>query len=62
LDVLGAGELVVLLNIVVGVTLDPTSHNLWPFEVAIWGAGSVAVMLLLFLLRWITGASRRQAA
>ena len=52
----------VLLNILVGVTLDPTSHNLWPFEVAMWGAGSVAVMLLLFLLRWLTGASRRQAA
>src|SRR5690606_12281669 len=52
----------VVLNILVGVMIDPTSHNLWPFEVAMWGAGCTAVMLVLFLLRWITGASRRQSA
>ncbi|KAA2285875.1 hypothetical protein F0415_04055 [Arenimonas fontis] len=52
----------VMLNIVVDVIRDPTSHNLWPFEVAMWGAGSVAVMLVLFLLRWMVGAGRQRRA
>ena len=38
-----------VLNIVVGVARDPTSHNLWPFEILLFGgfgAASIAVMAL----------------
>lgn len=53
LPVVGLG--LVLLNIVVGVMLDPTSHNLFPFEILIAGMVSGGWMLALFILRWITG-------
>ena len=39
--------LVVILVIVLDAVRDPTSHNLWPFEICIWcGAGLVALGLL----------------
>jgi hypothetical protein len=41
----------VLLRIVVDVARDPTSHNLWPFEIAQAGVGSVAFMGALGLLQ-----------
>ena len=50
----------VLLNILVGVIIDPTSHNLWPFEVLMWGLASLAIMVVLALARWI-GRRRQQA-
>lgn len=43
----------VVLRILLGTFIDPTSHNLWPFEVVMWGALSCGAMLLLGL-----GASR----
>lgn len=54
----------VLLNIIVGVVIDPTSHNLWPLEllmVAIVGLVWIGVLALarLFVARRATpGASR----
>ena len=50
----------VVLNILVGVMIDPTSHNLWPFEVLMWGLASLAIMVVLALARWI--GRRRQKA
>ena len=41
----------VVLRIVGGVARDPTSHNLWPFEVLQAGALSVVVMVVLSLAR-----------
>ncbi|MCB0079511.1 MAG: hypothetical protein KDE47_01205 [Caldilineaceae bacterium] len=41
-------------NIAIGITLDPTSHNLWPFEVLIWLAMAVGVAGLLYLVRWLS--------
>lgn len=41
----------VLLNIFVGTMLDPTSHNLWPFEIVIWGLPCVLAMVVIALLR-----------
>ncbi|MFZ7094948.1 hypothetical protein ACOPJQ_13030 [Luteimonas dalianensis] len=41
----------VLLNIVVGVAIDPTSHNLWPFELLMAGMACVGIMLALWLAR-----------
>lgn len=42
----------VILRIIVGGLLDPTSHNLWPFEILMTGASCLAVMLTLSLVRW----------
>lgn len=41
----------VLLNIVIGVSLDPSSHNLWPLEFGLWSAGASVYMLLIMLVR-----------
>jgi hypothetical protein len=40
-----------VLNIVVGVARDPTSHNLWPFEILMFGGFSAASMAALALFR-----------
>lgn len=45
----------VILNIIVGALFDPTSHNLWPFEIIMWGACSTLWMLALVLLRRVLG-------
>lgn len=49
----------VALRIVVGVAVDPSSHNLWPFEILMAGGLSVAIMIVVAAARKITGASRR---
>lgn len=49
----------VVLRIVFGVAADPTSHNLWPFEILQVGVLSVLTMGLLALARRLT---RRQEA
>jgi len=41
----------VVLRIVVDVARDPTSHNLWPFEILMFGAASFAVILVLAFVR-----------
>jgi len=41
----------VVLRIVVDTARDPTSHNLWPFEVVMWGGACVAFMLVLRFTR-----------
>lgn len=46
----------VVLNILVGVAVDPTSHNLWPFELLQAGLVSLAMTTVLFLLRKVRGA------
>jgi len=48
----------VLLRIIVDTARDPTSHNLWPFEILLWGALSCGAMLLLGLARRLSGAGR----
>jgi hypothetical protein len=47
----------VIGRIVVDTALDPTSHNLWPFEILMWGGASTIAMGVLALLRWV---GRRQ--
>jgi hypothetical protein len=37
----------VVLRILAGTAIDPTSHNLWPFEIVMWGGLSCFAMLLL---------------
>ncbi|HET8649157.1 MAG TPA: hypothetical protein VFL95_03890 [Gemmatimonadales bacterium] len=48
----------VVLRIIVGVTIDPTSHNLWPFEIVLVSLAALAAMVLLVVARRIAGAGR----
>jgi hypothetical protein len=41
----------VLVRLIIGTTIDPTSHNLWPFEILIVGGLSLLIMAALTLLR-----------
>jgi len=45
----------VVLRLIAGVSVDPTSHNLWPFEILMVGLLSVGVMAVLMLLRKLAG-------
>lgn len=47
-----------MLRILIGVARDPTSHNLWPFEILMAGALSAGAILVLSLARRLTGAGR----
>ena len=47
----------VVLRIVVDTARDPTSHNLWPFELLMWGAGSVAIVVALAVARRLLRAT-----
>lgn len=48
----------VVLRIAAGVTIDPTSHNLWPFEILQTGVLSVVVMGVLWGVRKWFGTGR----
>lgn len=48
----------VVLRIAIGVAIDPTSHNLWPFETLMAGAVSTGAIAALLVLRRVTGAAR----
>ena len=37
------------------VTRDPTSHNLWPFELVMWGIASLGLLGMILLARLIAG-------
>lgn len=41
----------VILRILVDTARDPTSHNLWPFEILMWSAASLATIGVLKLAR-----------
>ena len=45
----------VVLRIIVGVAGDPTSHNLWPFEILQVGALSLGVIGVLIAVRKFSG-------
>ena len=52
-----AAAVFVVLRIAIDVARDPTSHNLWPFEVLMTGAGcAVAVAALAVSRRWLARA------
>lgn len=48
----------VVLRLLVDTGRDPTSHNLWPFEILQVGTLSVIAMAVLMVARKVTGASR----
>lgn len=50
----------VVLRIIIDGAIDPTSHNLWPFEILMFGTASVAISTLLWLVRQLSGAAARR--
>ena len=44
----------VLLRIIVGTSYDPTSHNLWPFEILTSGIVALGILASLFVARRFT--------
>lgn len=48
-----------LILFVVQVSADPTSHNLWPFEVLMLSLGGLAWLGLIALGRWIGARAER---
>lgn len=48
----------VVLRIFIDTARDPTSHNLWPFEIVMWGGLSCGCMLLLGLAHKLLAAKR----
>jgi hypothetical protein len=51
----GAFMAFVVLRILVGVARDPTSHNLWPFEILQAGAVGLVLMAVFAVARKISG-------
>lgn len=50
----------VVLRVLIDTSRDPTSHNLWPFEILMFGALSAGAMVVLFALRKVTMPARSQ--
>lgn len=48
----------VVLRILMGTAIDPTSHNLWPFEIVMWGGLSCIGMLLLGIAHKLLAAKQ----
>jgi len=51
----------VILRIVVDTARDPTSHNLWPFEILMWGAASAVAMGALALFKRLARRGQTEA-
>lgn len=49
----------VVARIVVDTSRDPTSHNLWPFEIVYSGAAGLALIIVLALVRRFTRVGAR---
>lgn len=43
--------LIVVLNILIGIRLDRTAHNLWPLEIVMWCAGGLLYLGVIILVR-----------
>jgi len=50
--------LLVVLRIFFGVARDPTSHNLWPFEILMAGALSSVIVIVLMIVRRLRGVAQ----
>ncbi len=48
----------VVLRLVIDTAIDPTSHNLWPFEILQVGFLSIVVILALLIVRKVRGVGR----
>lgn len=48
----------VVLRLLIDTARDPTSHNLWPFEILMWGGFSCLWMLVVVVVRKLSGVQR----
>jgi hypothetical protein len=48
--------------VAIAVTRDPTSHNLWPFELVFWSVVTAALFAGVMLGRWLAGRRTGYAA
>lgn len=48
----------VVLRMIFDIARNPTSHNLWPFEILMWGGFSCLWMLVVLLVRKVSGVRR----
>jgi hypothetical protein len=48
----------VVSRVALDVRRDPTSHNLWPLEIAVWLLGGLMMMAMLFGLRSLSRPRR----
>jgi hypothetical protein len=56
LALLPAGALAFVIGrIVLDTSVDPTSHNLWPFELVFWGVPALLFLALVWLVRRLFG-------
>jgi len=44
----------VIMRILIDTAIDPTSHNLWPFEILMWGSASAVAIGALALVKRLT--------
>ena len=49
----------VVLRILIGTAVDPTSHNLWPFEIVMAGGISSVAMVVLMIARKCRSRQKR---
>lgn len=40
-------------KLAIDTTINHTSHNIWPFELLIWGGAGVIYLLVFHILRWV---------
>ena len=45
----------IVLRIIVGTSIDPTSHNLWPFEILMWGSVTLLILGGIAVIRRVRG-------
>lgn len=45
--------LFVVVRIVIDTAMDPSSHNLWPFEIILWSVAGLFVLTVLSLVKWL---------
>jgi hypothetical protein len=55
---IGAAYCLVVARIVVEISGNPYSHNMWPFEIVIWSAIGLGVLGFLAVFRVIVSASQ----
>jgi len=47
-----------VLRIISDTTRDPTSHNLWPFEILMFGGVAIVVTVALMVVRRLLNAKK----
>jgi heme A synthase len=51
---------IVGLNIVLGISRDPTSHNLWPLEVILWSGVGIIFSIAFIVFQKVFSPTKQQ--